>query len=76
MNNDDLRKDAAEALCCLAHALGEEFTIFIPSIRKILVKHHLRVPYLDFVHTILDICLIMLIASYSTENGMRSKIGY
>jgi FKBP12-rapamycin complex-associated protein len=41
-NNDDLRKDAAEALCCLAHALGEEFTIFIPSIRKILVKHHLR----------------------------------
>ena len=42
-NNDDLRKDAAEALCCLAHALGEEFTIFIPSIRKILVKHHVRV---------------------------------
>nr|AOZ57106.1 Serine threonine-protein kinase TOR [Saccharum hybrid cultivar R570] len=41
-NNDDLRKDAAEALCCLAHALGEDFTIFIPSIRKILVKHHLR----------------------------------
>uniref|UniRef100_UPI002B2603E0 hypothetical protein n=1 Tax=Halorubellus sp. PRR65 TaxID=3098148 RepID=UPI002B2603E0 len=28
-NNDVLRKDAAEALCCLAHALGEEFTIFI-----------------------------------------------
>lgn len=47
-NNDDLRKDAAEALCCLAHALGEDFTIFIPSIRKILVKHHLRVCYLFF----------------------------
>nr|CAB3465509.1 unnamed protein product [Digitaria exilis] len=41
-NNADLRKDAAEALCCLAHALGEEFTIFVPSIRKILVKHQLR----------------------------------
>uniref|UniRef100_A0ACD5YK47 Uncharacterized protein n=1 Tax=Avena sativa TaxID=4498 RepID=A0ACD5YK47_AVESA len=41
-NNDDLRKDAAEALCSLAHALGEEFTVFIPSIHKILVKHHLR----------------------------------
>ncbi|VAH18393.1 unnamed protein product [Triticum turgidum subsp. durum] len=41
-NNDDLRKEAAEALCSLAHALGEEFTIFIPSIRKLLVKHHLR----------------------------------
>ncbi|CAM0955895.1 unnamed protein product [Alopecurus aequalis] len=41
-NNDDLRKDAAEALCSLAHALGEEFTIFIPSIHKLLVKHHLR----------------------------------
>jgi FKBP12-rapamycin complex-associated protein len=42
-NNDDLRKDAAEALCCLAHALGEDFTIFVSSIHKLLVKHHMRV---------------------------------
>ncbi|XP_006654171.1 serine/threonine-protein kinase TOR [Oryza brachyantha] len=41
-NNDDLRKDAAEALCCLAHALGEDFTIFVSSIHKLLGKHHLR----------------------------------
>uniref|UniRef100_A0A0E0HBB8 Serine/threonine-protein kinase TOR n=1 Tax=Oryza nivara TaxID=4536 RepID=A0A0E0HBB8_ORYNI len=41
-NNDDLRKDAAEALCCLAHALGEDFTIFVSSIHKLLVKHHMR----------------------------------
>lgn len=41
-NNDELRRDTADSLCCLAHALGEDFTIFIPSIRKILLKHHLR----------------------------------
>ncbi|KAJ6818004.1 serine/threonine-protein kinase TOR [Iris pallida] len=41
-NNDELRRDAVDALCCLAHALGEDFTIFIPSIHKLLLKHHLR----------------------------------
>ncbi|KAK4438010.1 Serine/threonine-protein kinase TOR [Sesamum alatum] len=40
--NDELRKDALDALCCLAHALGEDFTIFIPSIHKLLLKHRLR----------------------------------
>ncbi|XP_020217117.1 serine/threonine-protein kinase TOR [Cajanus cajan] len=40
--NDDLRKDAVDALCCLAHALGEDFTIFIPSIHKLLQKYRLR----------------------------------
>ncbi|KAK9166114.1 hypothetical protein Scep_001305 [Stephania cephalantha] len=40
--NDDLRKDAVDALCCLAHALGEDFFIFIPSIHKLLLKHRLR----------------------------------
>ncbi|KAG5254064.1 TARGET OF RAPAMYCIN family protein [Salix suchowensis] len=40
--NDELRKDAVDALCCLAHALGEDFTIFIPSIHKLLLKHRLR----------------------------------
>ncbi|XP_077223933.1 target of rapamycin isoform X2 [Tasmannia lanceolata] len=41
-NNDELRKDAVDALCCLAHALGEDFTIFIPSIHKLILKHRLR----------------------------------
>ncbi|KAK1369657.1 Serine/threonine-protein kinase TOR [Heracleum sosnowskyi] len=40
--SDELRRDAVNALCCLAHALGEDFTIFIPSIHKILLKHRLR----------------------------------
>ncbi|XP_057788062.1 serine/threonine-protein kinase TOR isoform X2 [Salvia miltiorrhiza] len=40
--SDELRKDAVDALCCLAQALGEDFTIFIPSIRKLLVKHRMR----------------------------------
>ncbi|KAK9677349.1 hypothetical protein RND81_11G138000 [Saponaria officinalis] len=40
--NDDLRKDAVDALCCLAHALGEDFAIFIPSIYKLLLKHRLQ----------------------------------
>ncbi|KAM7262462.1 hypothetical protein ACFE04_000145 [Oxalis oulophora] len=38
-NNNELRKDDVDALCCLAHALGEDFTIFIPSIHKMLIKH-------------------------------------
>ncbi|KAM2510739.1 hypothetical protein EV2_035938 [Malus domestica] len=37
--NDELRKDAVDALYCLAHALGEDFTIFIPSIHKLLLRH-------------------------------------
>ncbi|XP_027362305.1 serine/threonine-protein kinase TOR isoform X2 [Abrus precatorius] len=40
--NDELRKDAVDALCCLAHALGEDFTIFIPSTHKLLQKYRLR----------------------------------
>ncbi|KAL3621059.1 hypothetical protein CASFOL_035971 [Castilleja foliolosa] len=40
--NEELRKDAVDALCCLAHALGEDFTIFIPSIHKLLLKHRIR----------------------------------
>ncbi|XP_019423211.1 PREDICTED: serine/threonine-protein kinase TOR-like [Lupinus angustifolius] len=40
--NDELRTDAIDALCCLAHALGEDFTIFIPSIHKLLLKYRLR----------------------------------
>ncbi|CAA6660213.1 unnamed protein product [Spirodela intermedia] len=41
-NNDELRKDAADALCFMAHALWEDFMIFIPSIRKLVTKHRLR----------------------------------
>lgn len=40
--NDELRNDAVDALCCLAHAVGEDFTIFISSIHKLLLKHRLR----------------------------------
>ncbi|XP_020086675.1 serine/threonine-protein kinase TOR isoform X1 [Ananas comosus] len=50
-NNDELRKDAADALCCLAHALGEDFTIFLPSIHKLLVKHHMRHKGLDEIES-------------------------
>lgn len=41
-NTEELRKDAIDALCGLAHALGEDFTIFIPSIHKLMVKHRLQ----------------------------------
>ncbi|KAI3889270.1 hypothetical protein MKX03_003947, partial [Papaver bracteatum] len=41
-NSDELRKDAVDALCSLAHALGEDFTIFVPSIHKLLLKYRLR----------------------------------
>ncbi|PON55167.1 Serine/threonine protein kinase [Parasponia andersonii] len=40
--NDEVRKDAVDALCCLAQSLGEDFTIFIPSIHKLILKHRLR----------------------------------
>ncbi|KAF4382019.1 hypothetical protein CsatB_005984 [Cannabis sativa] len=40
--NDELRKDAVDALCCLAQSLGEDFTIFIPSIHKLMLKHRLQ----------------------------------
>ncbi|XP_049398417.1 serine/threonine-protein kinase TOR-like [Solanum stenotomum] len=36
-NKEELRKAAIDALHCLAHALGEDFTIFIPSIHKLMV---------------------------------------
>ncbi|CAI9264989.1 unnamed protein product [Lactuca saligna] len=48
--NNELRKDVVDALCCLAHALGEDFTIFIPSIHKLLIKHRLR--HKEFDHEI------------------------
>ncbi|KAJ8485116.1 hypothetical protein OPV22_017601 [Ensete ventricosum] len=41
-NIDELRRDAADALCCLAYALGEDFTKYIRMIDKLLSKHHLR----------------------------------
>ncbi|KAJ4809422.1 Serine/threonine-protein kinase [Rhynchospora pubera] len=41
-NNDELRKDALDALSCLAYALGEDFSIFLSSINKIILKHHIR----------------------------------
>lgn len=41
--SQELCKDAVDALCCLAHALGEDFSIFIPSIHKILLKIRLQV---------------------------------
>ena len=53
--NDELRKDAVDALCCLAYALGEDFTIFIPSIHKLLLKYRLRVLTYSFS------CLISLL---------------
>lgn len=41
-NIDELRKDAVDAICALAQALGDDFTIFVPSIRKILQRHRLQ----------------------------------
>jgi hypothetical protein len=40
---EELRKDAMDAICALAVAMGSDFAIFIPSIRKLLHKHRLTV---------------------------------
>ena len=65
--NDELRKDAVDALCCLAHALGEDFTIFIPSIHKLLQKYRLRVlNFSIFIFLLIShgVCVILNILSY------------
>ena len=71
--NEELRKNAVDALCCLAHALGEDFTIFIPSIHKLLLKHRLRVLFLfliianvffyKYFNFVFDPCLLSLESS-------------
>lgn len=40
---EELRKEAMDAICALAGAMGSDFAIFIPSIRKLLHKHRLTV---------------------------------
>eukprot|EP00898_Chlorokybus_atmophyticus_P008681 jgi/Chlat1/8814/Chrsp90S08148 len=40
--NDELREDAINAICSVAIALGNDFTIFVPMIRKLLEKHRIR----------------------------------
>ncbi|XP_057821315.1 serine/threonine-protein kinase TOR isoform X2 [Cryptomeria japonica] len=39
---DELRKEAVDSICVLAQALGDDFAIFISSIRKQLQRHRLQ----------------------------------
>ncbi|XP_038982974.1 serine/threonine-protein kinase TOR isoform X1 [Phoenix dactylifera] len=70
-NNDDLRRDAADALCCLAHALGEDFTIFIPSIHKLLLKHHLQHREFDEIESRLRRREPLILESLSVQKFTR-----
>lgn len=38
-NIDELRKDAVDAICAVAVALGSDFTFFLPSVRKLIQRH-------------------------------------
>ncbi|CAN8288398.1 unnamed protein product [Cochlearia groenlandica] len=49
-DNDGLRKDAVDALCSLAYALGEDFATFIESINNLLLKHRLRHKEFEEIH--------------------------
>lgn len=69
-NNDELRKDAVDALCCLAHALGEDFIIFIPSIRKLLLKHRLRV----FFHLLVYLFIFYLFDNIFLLDGNKPSL--
>ncbi|GJX78343.1 serine/threonine-protein kinase TOR [Tanacetum coccineum] len=69
--NDELRKDAVDALCCLAHALGEDFTIFIPSIRKLLLKHRLRHKEFEEVEGRLQRRGPLILASVAAQKSIR-----
>lgn len=65
--SDELRKDAADALCCLAHALGGDFTIFIPSIHKLLLKHRLRHKDFEEIEGRLQRRELLIIGSTATQ---------
>ncbi|XP_010936698.1 serine/threonine-protein kinase TOR isoform X1 [Elaeis guineensis] len=70
-NNDELRRDAADALCCLAHALGEDFTIFIPSIHKLLLKHRLQHREFDEIESRLRRREPLILESLSVQKFTR-----
>ncbi|PWA90617.1 target of rapamycin [Artemisia annua] len=69
--NDELRKDAVDALCCLAHALGEDFTIFIPSIHKLLLKHRLRHKEFEEVEGRMQRRGPLILASVAAQKSIR-----
>ncbi|CAH1435373.1 unnamed protein product [Lactuca virosa] len=69
--NDELRKDDVDALCCLAHAHGEDFTIFIPSIHKLLIKHRLRHKEFDEIEGRLQRCRPLIVASVAAQKSIR-----
>jgi FKBP12-rapamycin complex-associated protein len=46
---DELRKDALDAICALAVALGTDFAIFVPSVRKPMQRHHLQHSQFDAI---------------------------
>ncbi|EFJ04540.1 hypothetical protein SELMODRAFT_449361, partial [Selaginella moellendorffii] len=48
---DELRNDAVDAICVLATVLGAEFTMFLPSVRKLLQRHHLQHPQFDSIES-------------------------
>eukprot|EP00252_Welwitschia_mirabilis_P018999 TRINITY_DN4284_c0_g1_i1.p1 TRINITY_DN4284_c0_g1~~TRINITY_DN4284_c0_g1_i1.p1 ORF type:complete len:1768 (+),score=306.64 TRINITY_DN4284_c0_g1_i1:368-5305(+) len=50
-NIEELRKDAVDGICALARALGDDFTIFVPSIRKLLQRHRLQHKEFDDIET-------------------------
>lgn len=70
-SNDELRKDAVDAFCCLAHALGEDFTIFIPSIHKLMLKHHLRHRDFDEIESRLQRREPLILESISAQKFSR-----
>jgi FKBP12-rapamycin complex-associated protein len=41
---DELRRDAADTICALALALGPDFALFVPTIRKARARPALRAP--------------------------------
>ncbi|KDP44557.1 hypothetical protein JCGZ_16390 [Jatropha curcas] len=69
--NDEIRKDAVDALCCLAHALGEDFTIFIPSIHKLLLKHRLRHKEFEEIEGRLRRCEPLILGSTAAQRLSR-----
>lgn len=46
---DELRKDAVNAICSVAVALGVDFVFFLPSVRKMLQRHRLQHAQFDAI---------------------------
>lgn len=60
---EELRKDAVDTICALAVAMGADFAIFVPSVRKPMLRHHVHVGHF-FYKLVTDLYSVPSMFSY------------